>query len=77
MGHGPPLSLREKHKNILNIKNKRNTEMKKKEKKKDFNSLGFGNISKGMLNCKQYRFFNWVFTCNELAFTLFFFFISY
>ena len=69
-GHGPPLSLREKHKNILNIKKKKNTEMKKK--KKDFNSLGFQNVSKGMLNCKQYRFLNWVCTCNELAFTIIF-----
>ena len=38
-GHGPPLNLREKHKNILNIK--KNYRNKKKEKKKNFNSLGF------------------------------------
>ena len=30
----------------------------KKEKKKYFNSLGFQNVSKGMLNCMQCRFFN-------------------
>ena len=48
---------------------------KKKKRKKDFNSLGFQNVSKGMLNCMHYRFLNWVCTCNELAFFYFYLFI--